>query len=104
MAERIKVFGVRRALEAWLLADEEGVGSVLSGVNYRCKGKTDLLSDPKREVRRLYRKQYGTRVPYNEIEFARRMVCKVDFDRASRWSYSMKAFWDSVSTLFNTWR
>jgi hypothetical protein len=103
IADRVRVFGVRRCLEAWLLADEEAIRGAFPRCRYRRRGKTDLLIQPKREAKRIHQQAFADSPSWNEIEFARRMVCRVDFQRASQGSVTFAAFWKEMGPVFSAW-
>lgn len=104
LANKVKVFGVRPCLEAWFLADDKAIRSVLTKTKYRCKRKTDALTNPKATARRLYEQQYRKDYSWTPDGFAAEMVCKIDFDRAAKWSDSLKAFWREMGETFAKWR
>jgi len=104
IANRVRVFGVRRGLECWFLADEKAVREAFPRSRYRCKARTDSLTDPKSLVRQMYEKAYGSNYAWSEVGFACKMACKIEFIRASKWSSSLYAFWREMGKPFANWR
>jgi len=100
-AGRVKAFGVCRGLEGWLLSDAAAINRVFPRADFKLKGKTDSISDCKGEVQqKVYKRQYGQAHPFTEREFAGKMACQVNFDRAAQCSDSLASFWASMRHIF----
>ena len=85
-----------RELEAWLLADQDAVCSVLSSANYKAPDDTSTLNADK-ILKELWRKQYGNSA-FNKIDFARSIAQKFSPASASLHSPSFQYFWGRLGS------
>ncbi len=93
-----QIVAVRRAIEAWYLADEDAIRSLLPKVNWNCRGSTDALQSPKQVLADLYRRHHAPKArSYTPREFAGRMGPIFVPQRAAQHSASLRRFLDLVS-------
>lgn len=85
-----------RELEAWFLADDTAVKKVLSKAIYHAPIETGALG-AEGKLLDLWRQQYGARVAFNKIDFARKIAPEFVPDRAAAHSQSFKYFWNSIT-------
>ena len=80
-----------RGLEAWFLADEVAIASVLPAVTYSAPKETGDLN-PKKTLQKLWRTQHGNVSP-SKILFAKSLAPKFSPKRAALRSASFSLFW-----------
>ena len=85
-----------KELEAWYLADEEGVNLILPRGEYRAVSDTSEINAEK-VLSGLWRKHYATSL--NKIEFAKEMSKFFNPDRAQRHSRSFQYLWQNLSEV-----
>lgn len=83
-----------RELEAWFLADDEAIKSILPKTVYRAPVETGAMGAEGR-LKELWRQQYD-RVVFNKIDFANRFAPLFSPDVAAVHSKSFKYFWERI--------
>ena len=81
-----------RGLEAWYLADPSAINGLLAKSCYVAPEETATL-DPKQELKKLLKKQFGKNSALNKIGFAQMMARRFDPEEGRNRSASFDYFW-----------
>ena len=81
-----------KGLEAWYLAAPSAINALLPRASYVAPDETATLN-PKRELKALWKKQFGKNSAPNKIGFARMMAPRFDPEEGRKRSASFDYFW-----------
>ena len=86
-------------IEAWYLADDKAVASVLPKVAWQAPCDTGSVN-AEQVIKGLWQEQYGN-VALNKPDLARRMAAKFSPENAINHSASFRYFWDAIRELLS---
>ncbi len=83
-----------RALEAWLLADSQGIKKVLPNAKYSSPAETGEVGIGG-ILKKLWEEEYGN-IALNKLSFAKAMASKFNPKHAKKRSASFRYFWECL--------
>lgn len=93
----LHIFVACRDMEAWFLADQNAINTLLPKCNYTVPASTDTLG--RKDLIKLWKTQYGRKASFNTPNFAEKMAPLFDPTVATNHSCSFSHTWSRQLSL-----